>query len=234
MAQHNPAVPTQHSPHLAHHFDTLEQQYDAANAGMWLFLATEIMLFGALFVAYAVYRFVYPETFFEASRHLAIPAESPWYLRSVFLGTINTTVLLVSSLTMALAVHAAQTGKRNRLVWLLLATMVLGTVFLGIKGLEYFLKYEEHLIPGPNFIFEQANRNQAQLFFLLYFIGTGLHAVHMVIGLGLLAYLVFQSRKGRFTPEWFTPVEMGGLYWHFVDVVWVFLFPLFYLIGLHE
>lgn len=231
MAQHSQHLA--HNPHLAHHFDDMDQQYEASSLGMWTFLVTEIMLFGALFMAYTVYRFAYPEVFFEASKHLAVPADSPWYLRSIVLGTINTTVLLCSSLSMALAVHAAQTNKQRRLVQMLLLTMLLGAVFLGIKGLEYYLKYEEHLVPGANFVFEGADPLKAQLFFLLYFAGTGLHAIHMIIGLGILATIAWMSRRGRFSADYYTPVEISGLYWHFVDVVWVFLFPLFYLVGLH-
>lgn len=233
MAEQTHAAPQSHNPRLAHHFDTPAQQYESASLGMWAFLATEAMLFSAFFLAYAVYRFTYPEAFAEASRHLAVPAGSPWYLQSVFLGTVNTTVLLCSSFSMAVAVHAAQTGRRGRIVAMLLLTMLLGAIFLGIKGLEYYLKFIEGLVPGPRFFFEGAYANQAELFFLLYFVGTGLHALHMLIGLGLLAAIAFLAWRRHYSADYFTPVELTGLYWHFVDVVWVFLFPLFYLIGLH-
>src|SRR5687767_4424094 len=163
-------------PALAHHFDNLEQQQEAASLGMWVFLLTEILFFGGLFLVYTIYRSWYPEAFAAASHHLDIP-----------LGSINTVVLIGSSLTMALAVHAAQLNSRKGIMVFLILTMVLGGIFLGIKGVEYSHKFHEHLIPGPNFQFEQAEFLQpAQIFFSLYFIMTGLHAVHMIIGMGLM------------------------------------------------
>ena len=148
------------------------------------------------------------------------------------LGAVNTGVLILSSLTMALAVHAAQIGRREALIIFLVATIFLGSVFLGIKAVEYGHKFEEHLIPGPHFQWEDAAlRRPVQIFFLLYFFMTGMHALHMVIGVGLLTWLIVMAVKGRYGPRYYSPVENVGLYWHFVDIVWVFLFPLLYLIA---
>lgn len=207
---------------LAHHFDDLEQQTEASTLGMWVFLITEILFFGGLFVGYAVYRSSYPEAFASGSHHL-----------DVLLGTINTAVLIGSSLTMALAVHAAQQGQRQTLVVFLLGTIVLGLVFLGIKGVEYAHKFEESLVPGSMFQYEGPYAHQAQLFFSFYFSMTGMHALHMVIGVGVLAVLTLLAWRGRFSARYYAPVEVTGLYWHFVDIVWIFLFPLLYLIGRH-
>jgi cytochrome c oxidase subunit 3 len=207
---------------LKHHFDDPVQQNEAATLGMWAFLATEVLFFGGLFTAYAVYRSSYPAAFHEASRHL-----------DVTLGTVNTAVLIGSSLTMALAVWAAQVGKRGGQVLFLLLTILLGSVFLGIKFLEYSHKFHEHLVPGPHFAFHGHDPVHAQIFFSLYFIMTGMHALHMVIGIVLLAILTVRARLGRFGPAYHSPVEIHGLYWHFVDIVWIFLFPMLYLIGLH-
>lgn len=209
-----------HSSVLAHHFVDLDQQHEANMLGMWTFLVTEIMFFGGMFAVYLIYRFAYADVFAEASRHL-----------DTMLGTINTGVLLCSSLAMALAVHAVQTDKRKLTVTFLVATMVLGSIFLGIKGLEYYHKFEEHLIPGSNFIYEGLDPQKAQLFFGIYLTMTGFHALHMVIGIAVMAYFTVRAWRGFYPPENYTPVEMLGLYWHFVDIIWVFLFPLLYLIG---
>ncbi|MGH7495765.1 MAG: cytochrome c oxidase subunit 3 family protein [bacterium] len=208
--------------HVAHHFDTAEQQFEATQLGMWTFLVTEVMFFGGLFGGYTVYRSLYPEAFAEASR-----------LLDYRLGAINTAVLICSSLSMVLAVRAAQLGQRRALIVYLIVTIILGSVFLGNKAIEYSHKFHEHLVPGPQFGPEPplANPQHAQLFFSFYFAMTGLHALHMIIGIGILAVLVFQSWQGRFTSDYFAPVDITGLYWHFVDVVWIFLFPLLYLIA---
>ncbi len=200
----------------------MEQQKDASAFGMWVFLVTEILFFGGLFTAYTVYRHQYARAFAEASRHL-----------DVRLGTFNTAVLILSSLTMALAVFAAATGRRKALIGFLILTMALGGVFLGVKVVEYGHKFEDRLVPGPAFHYPGANARQVEIFFSLYFAMTGLHALHMIVGIGLLTVLTFMARRGRFTPEYSTPVEICGLYWHFVDIVWIFLFPLLYLIGRH-
>ncbi len=209
---------------LAHQFDDLEQQREASTLGMWAFLVTEIMFFGGLFLGYSVYRFNYPEAFAEGSHHL-----------DVTLGSINTAVLIGSSLTMALAVRGAQLGRRNTAVGSLLLTVLLGCVFLGIKAVEYGHKFEEQLVPGTSFGYSstQVDPGQLELFFSFYFAMTGLHAFHMIIGIAILLVLVWKTWKGRFTPTYYAPVEMTGLYWHFVDIVWIFLFPLLYLIGRH-
>jgi len=200
----------------------MEQQRDASSLGMWVFLVTEILFFGGLFLAYTVYRSRYPLAFAEASRHLDIT-----------LGTFNTAVLIISSLTMALAVYSAALGRRKAIILFLLATMALGGTFLGVKAVEYTHKFHDHLVPGAGFRLPGPDAGPAEIFFSLYFTMTGLHAAHMVIGIGLLTVLVLQARKGRYGPGYYTPVEVSGLYWHFVDIVWIFLFPLLYLIGRH-
>jgi cytochrome c oxidase subunit 3 len=212
----------EHHPALAHHFDSLAQQTEASTLGMWVFLVTEVLFFGGLFAAYSVYRSSYPDAFAVASHELDIR-----------LGTINTAVLITSSLTMALAVHAAQFGERKLLMMFLGVTMVLGLAFLGIKGVEYYEKFVEHHIPGPGFRFEAEYARHAQIFFSLYFVMTGLHALHMIIGLGIMAWMLVWSWNGTITREYASPIEISGLYWHFVDIVWIFLFPLLYLLGRH-
>jgi cytochrome c oxidase subunit III len=211
-----------HHPALAHHFDNLEQQKEASTLGMWVFLVTEVLFFGGLFAAYLVYRSWYPDAFAAASHHL-----------DIVLGTVNTAVLIASSLTMALAVHAAQTGERRLLILFLILTMALGCVFLGIKGVEYAHKFEENHVPGPNFQFEEIYFRPAQVFLSLYFVMTGLHAIHMIIGLGIMTWMLVWAWNGTITKEYNSPIEISGLYWHFVDIVWIFLFPLLYLIGRH-
>jgi cytochrome c oxidase subunit III len=206
----------------AHQFDDMAQQYDAGQLGMWTFLVTEIMFFGGMILAYIVYRSAYPEAFAAGSHHLDIT-----------LGCINTVVLIGSSLTMAMAVYAAQIGQRRMLVLYLLATLVLGLVFLGIKSVEYASKFESQLVPGPWFHFEGAHAEHAELFFSLYFVMTGMHALHMIIGMVLLVIFAWRAWGGRFSTTYHAPIEFMGLYWHFVDIVWIFLFPLFYLLGRH-
>ena len=222
-----------HNPALLHHFAEEQQQRDAASLGMWIFLATEVMFFGGLFCAYLIYRLKFFGEFAAASQTLN------WQL-----GTTNTVVLICSSLTVVFAVYAAQHAKRTLLLSSLVLTIILGFVFLGIKAVEYNEKFEKHHVPGPSFQFENvrvpshpdrmANPLHAQLYFSLYFIMTGLHALHMIIGIGLFVWLLWAAGKGRFTPQYNTPLEMGGLYWHFVDIVWIYLFPLLYLIDLRK
>ena len=211
---------------LYEQYRTMEQQRETASLGMWIFLSTEVLFFGGLFMTYTLNRSTYPGIFSEASKTIKLS----W-------GAINTVVLIASSLTMAMAVWASQAGRKKALTWFLIATLVLGTVFLGIKSIEYHDKYVEHHIPGWSFQFEPgadaATNAHTQLFFSLYFGMTGLHALHMIVGAGLLIWLTKESLKGRFTPEYNTPVENIGLYWHFVDIVWIFLFPLLYLIDRH-
>jgi len=205
-----------------HQFDDPVQQHEASWLGMWVFLGTEVMFFGGMFLGYTFYRTAYPQGFASASNHL-----------DIWLGTINTAVLICSSFTMALAVRAGQIGQ-NRLVKIFLClTIVLGIVFLGIKFTEYYQKFEEHLVPGSDFRFEGALASSAEIFFSFYFAMTGIHALHMIIGIGLLATLIVKTARGRFSATYNTPIELVGLYWHFVDIVWIFLFPLLYLVGRH-
>ena len=224
----SPIAVEQHGPELRHHFVDAEQQRDAASLGMWLFLATEIMFFGGMFCAYLVYRYWYYNEFAAGSRSL-----------DIWLGTINTAVLICSSLTVALGVRAAQMGQRKLLVILLLLTIVFGFAFLGIKGVEWYQKFEEHHIPGRSFNADDLvkaypqihiDERHEQIYFSLYFAMTGLHALHMIIGVGIFVFLTYYAWKGRYTSKYYTPVEIGGLYWHFVDIVWIYLFPLLYLI----
>lgn len=211
----------------------MEQQNETAGFGMWLFLVTEIMFFGGLFCAYLIYRYLYFDSFAAASSTIDVR----W-------GAINTAVLICSSLTMAMAVHSAAIGKRKALVGFLILTLILGSVFLGIKGKEYHDKFVENHVPGPNYHFivepemtehfHAIDQGKTEIFFSLYFIMTGLHAIHMIVGFGLLVWLILASMKGKFTPAYHSPVEMVGLYWHFVDIVWIWLFPLLYLISRHH
>jgi cytochrome c oxidase subunit III len=213
---------------LAHQFENLDQQLETDTLGIWVFLVTEIMFFGGLFACYTVYRSFYLPAFEATSRVL-----------NVRLGALNTMVLLSSSFTMAMAVRSAQTAKRNALMVFLALTMVLGVAFLGIKAIEYHAEYVEHIIPGVDFApqgeilqrLSPGGLGHAQLFMCFYFLMTGVHAIHMIIGLGLLLTLLLRARRGTFTSQYFAPVEVTGLYWHFVDIVWIFLFPLLYLIG---
>ncbi|MFZ0960027.1 MAG: cytochrome c oxidase subunit 3 [Terriglobia bacterium] len=206
---------------LAHQFEDLEQQHEAASFGMWIFLATEVMFFGGLFAGYTVYRNLYLPGFVAGS-----------HLLNVTIGAINTAVLIGSSLTMALAVRSAQTGKRNALVTFLILTILLGLTFIVLKlTLEWRHDYLEGFAPGLNFTFAGPNAKSLQLFFCFYFIMTGVHALHMVVGVGILSFLLVQAWKGCYGPDRFNVVEGAGLYWHFVDIVWIFLFPLLYLIG---
>ena len=224
----SPTAVDRHNPALQHHFADMEQQREASSLVMWLFLATEIMFFGGMFCAYLIYRLWYFPDFAAASNSLDIT-----------LGTVNTAVLICSSLTVVMAVRAAQLGKRQQQVIYLALTLVLGLAFLGVKAIEWTSKFEEHHVPGPTFNFEGSipghpgqpvDQHHAQIFFSLYFAMTGMHALHMIIGVGLFTYLLYHAWKGAYTPEYHTPLENSGLYWHFVDIVWIYLFPLLYLI----
>ena len=206
-------------PLVEHQFDDIEQQRDAAYTGMWIFLSTEVLFFGAVFFAYILYRGMYYDAFAEASRKL-----------SLTMGSVNTAVLLCSSLFMALAVYAAQRRQPNQLVIYLIITEIIGAVFLGIKFMEYYQHYTEKLVPGLNFAYAGEHSREVKLFMVFYFILTGLHAVHMLIGVGVLSTLAVLATRGKFTRGDYDPVDIGGLYWHFVDIVWVFIFPLLYLV----
>jgi cytochrome c oxidase subunit 3 len=212
-----------HHPKLQHHFETMQQQKEASTLGMWLFLLTEVLFFGGLFFAYLLYRMWYFEAFAEASRTIQI-----WP------GLINTAVLIGSSLTMALGVRAAQTSQRSATVRWLILTIILGLVFLGIKVYEYADKFEHHHVPGANFISDSPWAAQEQIFFSLYFTMTGLHALHMIVGVVMMSVITWMAHKGKFDSTYYTPVEMAGLYWHFVDLVWIYLFPLLYLVERHN
>ena len=256
---HSPTTIPEHHPALVHQFDSMEQQREASTFGMWVFLLTEIMMFGGLFAAYLIYRIKYYDAFVAGSTSIDVT----W-------GFVNTLVLIGSSLTMALAVSAAQRGARRGAQLFIVLTMILGTVFLGIKGIEYHQKYVEHHIPGGIFgrfdpvtkygnedniakqeqerlekgskerpplspeAAEQVGKQtakQTEIFFCFYFAMTGLHALHMIIGLILMTWLLVQVQRLNIGPEYYTPVELSGLYWHFVDIVWIYLFPLLYLIN---
>jgi cytochrome c oxidase subunit 3 len=204
---------------LQSHFATEEQQYETATFGMWVFLVTEVLFFGGLFLAYTFYRVQYPDAWAHASEHL-----NRW------IGAGNTVVLIGSSLTMAMAVHSARISKGRMVAFWILMTMLLGSVFMGVKAYEYMGKWEHGLFP-TNFFYQAPDAGQQKIFFSLYFAMTGLHATHMIIGMGIMVYVVIQALKGAYSARWFTPVEILGLYWHFVDLVWIFLFPLLYLLG---
>jgi cytochrome c oxidase subunit III len=224
----------EHATHvegLAHHFVSMEQQKEAGMIGMWLFLLTEVMFFGGLFLAYTIYRTTYPEGFLYGS-----------HLLNVKLGGTNTVVLIVSSLTMAMAVYCSQKGDRKNLVRYLTVTLILGLVFLVIKYFEYKSKIHDNLFPAMSLYHPSVTgehgvplnlQRPVQVFLWIYFLMTGLHALHMIVGAGLLITMILMARKGRFTKTYNSPIEISGLYWHFVDIVWIFLFPLLYLTGFH-
>jgi cytochrome c oxidase subunit 3 len=208
----------------AHQFDDLDQQREAATFGAWVFLATEILIFGALFTGYAAYRASYTREFELASSKL-----------NILIGGINTIVLLTSSLTMALGVHAAHVGRQRALVWFLVSTAALGTLFMVFKAVEYYDDYQKSLVPGIAFHpAEWSDPGPVQLFLIFYYVMTGLHAVHLTVGIGIMVWMIVLARKGRFGSDYYNPVEVSGLYWHFVDVIWIFLLPLLYLIGTHS
>jgi cytochrome c oxidase subunit 3 len=217
-----PEAREDHDANLAHHFDSMTQQRASVELGMWLFLVQEVMFFGGLFLAYTFYRGRYHEAFVEASHHL-----------DVALGTLNTVVLITSSLTMALGVRAAQAGKPSKVRAWILVTMALGGVFLTVKGIEYHHKWVDHLVPGFDFAYRGDHPRGAQIYFLLYFAMTGLHALHMVIGAGVMVAVLRWNSRGGVSAAYPSRVEAIGLYWHFVDIVWIFLFPLLYLISRH-
>jgi len=210
----------EHDPHLAHHFDSIATQNHASRLGMWLFLGTEVLLFAGLFLGYSVYRHLYHETFRAASHHL-----------NLTMGTINTVVLISSSLTVALAHHSVKQGKNRTAAGLLIFTIVCAMAFLVIKSFEYAHKFEEGALPGKWFHFEEMKGMPgANMFFTVYFLATGLHAFHVIVGMAILIWVTARVIRGDFTRTYNIPVELGGLYWHLVDLVWIFLFPLLYLI----
>ncbi len=236
-----------HDPYLAHHFEDRAQQDEAHSLGLWVFLSTEIMFFGGLFLAFTVYHVLFPEAFGLASSRLSVS----W-------GVINTIVLLVSSFTMAMGVHSAQVGSRKLLLTFLSITLLCAGAFMVIKGIEWTEKYHHHLIPGASFHFDLndptapetqlANwgerreailiadphvERHAQMFYVMYFCLTGLHGIHVLIGMGLITWMILRAKRNEFNTRWNTPIELTGLYWHLVDVIWIYLFPLIYLIHRH-
>jgi len=217
-----------HHSLVAHQFDDAEQQKEASALGMWAFLITEVLFFGGLILAYTIFRNEYGMAWAAGSHEL-----------NVALGGFNTAILIISSFTMAMAVHSAQLGNKNKLVLFLILTLVFGSAFLGVKVIEYGDKIEHHLVPGANFEYhgefiDRVNPRNVELFFFLYFAMTGVHAAHMIVGaLLLVVWLIPKSRKGAYSADYYAPIENFGLYWHFVDIVWIFLYPLLYLIGRH-
>jgi cytochrome c oxidase subunit 3 len=204
---------------LAHHFESLQKQTHAARLGMWLFLATEVLLFTALFAAYGVYRFLFTEGFEQASRSI-----------ETWIGFVNTLVLVTSSFTVAMGLDAATRGKGRRTALLFGVSVALALVFLGLKAVEYTHHFQEGQLPGRYYTFEGVQAPGAPMFFSLYFLITGLHGIHVVVGMTVLSVVAVLSWRGKFTAEYHTPVELAGLYWHLVDLIWIFVFPLIYLI----
>jgi len=204
---------------LGHHFSSLARQNEAMRLGMWLFLATEILLFAGLFTGYAVYRFEFPEAFKECSRHLELTA-----------GTVNTLVLITSSLTVALAIHYARSNRPKAAAVCLVLTLAFALAFLGIKAIEYTAHFHEKSLPGKYYAFEEVKVPGAAMFFSLYFLMTGLHGLHVVVGMSVLSWILWRTLQGRYNERYYTGLELGGLYWHLVDLVWIFLYPLLYLI----
>jgi cytochrome c oxidase subunit III len=214
-----------HAPELSHQFETVEQQREAGTLGMWLFLATEVLFFGGMFTSYLIYRTLHPQAFIIGS-----------HLLEVQFGAINTAVLICSSLTMAMAIYSAQTGKsKGTIIFYLTVTMLLGMTFLGVKFyFEWYHDYLDRIVPGIAFSYRPEWGHHGpvvQMFMIFYFLLTGVHAIHMIVGLGIVAVLIYMTAKGRFGPTYATPLDISGLYWHFVDIIWIFLFPLLYLIG---
>jgi cytochrome c oxidase subunit 3 len=219
-----------HPSHLQHHFVSSEQQFDASKMGMWLFLLTEILLFSGMFVAYTVYRVWHPEVFYDAAKLL----DWRW-------GAFNTLVLLGSSFTVALSIHFAQKNDKKKLVWMLFSTFALACVFLVVKYIEYSSKFEHGIFAGTaynpdieylrGYVDDPTNLLTpfASQFFSIYFVMTGIHGVHVLVGMGVFAWITLRAMRGEFTSEYYTPVELAGLYWHLVDIIWIFLFPLLYL-----
>lgn len=209
-----------HPAHLAHHFSEVDQQKESAKLGMWIFLLTEILLFGGLFCAYAVYRAWNPDMFYNAHKFL-----------NVYMGTVNTIVLISSSLTMALAIRSMQLNDRRKAIINLSLTLAFAAVFLVIKYFEYSHKIHLGQLPGKYYTFTGVEGTNPHIFFSIYFTMTGLHGLHVLAGMAAISWVLVKTVKNRFSAEYYTPMEMTGLYWHLVDLIWIFLFPLLYLIG---
>jgi cytochrome c oxidase subunit 3 len=211
---------TEHPRHLAHHFSEPRQQADSAKLGMWIFLLTEILLFGGLFVVYTVYRAWNPDIFHQAHRFLDIR-----------LGTLNTVVLITSSLTMALAIRSMQLGLKRSTVINLTLTLLLAAAFLVVKYFEYSHKFHLGQLPGKYYTFVGVEGTNPHIFFGVYFLMTGLHGIHVLAGMATIGWVLRRTLRGEFSAQYYTPIEMTGLYWHLVDLIWIFLFPMFYLVG---
>jgi cytochrome c oxidase subunit 3 len=211
---------TTHPVYLQHHFSDMEQQHESAKLGMWIFLLTEVLLFGGLFVAYGIFRSWYPDMFLNAHKHL-----------DVTLGTINTIVLITSSLTMALAIRSIQVNNKKQSMLFLIATLLFAFTFLVIKYFEYSHKIELGQIPGKFYTYTGIEGTNPHIFFSIYFSMTGLHGLHVLIGMIVISWVLIRTYNNHFSSDYYTPVEMAGLYWHLVDMIWIFLFPLLYLIG---
>ncbi len=220
MANHS----ANHPAHVQHHFVDSDQQFDTSKLGMWVFLVNEILFFGGLFCAYIIFRAWYPDLFYQAAYEL-----------DKVLGGINTIVLIFSSLTIALAIRSAQVNNMKWLKWNLLLTIALATLFLVIKAFEYSHKFELGIMPGSLWnpaaeVTAVLDHPKANIFFSIYYALTGVHALHVAVGIGIIFWIYLKARKGQFSSEYYTPVEITGLYWHLVDLIWIFLFPLLYLI----
>ncbi len=209
-----------HEHHYAHHFSSADDEFEAAKQGMWIFLVTEVLMFGGLFVAYGIFRGLYPEMFHAAHKMLAVP-----------MGALNTVVLITSSLTMALAVSATQKGRKNQAIGYLVVTFIFACCFLVVKYFEYSHKFHDGLLPAGFFTNTELKDPKSPLFFSLYFMMTGLHGIHVLIGMGVIAWILRRTMRNEFSPAFYTPVELVGFYWHFVDLIWIYLFPLLYLVG---
>lgn len=209
-----------HPSHLAHHFSGVEQQKESAKLGMWIFLLTEVLLFGGLFCAYAIFRALNHDMFYNAHKFL-----------DVELGMLNTYVLITSSVTMALAIRSVQIGNRKAAIINLVLTLAFAMVFLVVKYFEYSHKFHLGQLPGKYYTFTGVEGNNPHIFFSIYFVMTGLHGLHVLGGMAAISWILVKTARGRFSKEYYTPMEMTGLYWHLVDLIWIFLFPLLYLIG---
>lgn len=200
-------------------FDDIHQQTQASSFGMWLFLATEVLFFGGLFLAYTVYRISYPEVFQKAGKEL-----------NITIGTINTAILLTSSYFIAIAVHSVQTNRSKKSASFLAGTWILGFIFMILKGYEYYDDIDKHLVPSTSIHYSGPHSEVARLFYFIYYAMTGLHALHMIIALGVVAVIFLKTIRNQYSSQYFAPIEVAGLYWHFVDLIWIFLYPLLYLI----
>ena len=203
---------------VSHHFSNADQEFDSCKLGMWLFILTEFMLFGGLFVAYAVFRTWYPETFESGAEKL------DWQM-----GAVNTVILITSSVTMAMAIRACQVNQKGKALALLIVTVLCGMGFLVVKYFEYHHKFELGILPGDYFSYMGAHMSNEHLYFSIYFLTTATHVLHVILGLLAILWVAFRTAKGEFYEAYYTPVEMVGLYWHLVDLIWIFLFPLLYL-----